>query len=137
MDETLLKVGSDLIWLWIAIEPDRKQANSRTINIQGKKHVCDVDERCLSGLVKVHGKHPVSTDGGIWYPVACQFLKLRHHTHSSLEKNLIERTIQYIKDRTESFDVYFPCRSKTRQLKHVRKWLNLFVKYYNKKVVHA
>jgi putative transposase len=62
-----------------------------------------IAERFLSGLVKIHGKHPVSTDGGTWYPQACRFLKIRHHIHSSLEKRLIERTMQYIKDRTEKF----------------------------------
>ena len=71
-----------------------------------------IAERFISGLVKIHGKHPVSTDGGTWYPQACRFLKLDHHIHSSLEKSLIERTMQYIKDRTESFDDYFPCRVK-------------------------
>ena len=44
------------------------------------------------------------------YPQACKFLKLKHHIHSSNEKSLIERAIQYIKDRTECFDDYFPCR---------------------------
>jgi putative transposase len=62
-----------------------------------------IAERFLSGLVKIHGKHPVSTDGGTWYPQACRFLKIRHHIHSPLEKSLIERTMQYIKDRTEKF----------------------------------
>ncbi|MGD9535291.1 MAG: hypothetical protein AB7V56_16165 [Candidatus Nitrosocosmicus sp.] len=79
-----------------------------------------VAERFLDGLIKIHGKHGVSTDGGgRWYPQACRFLKLKHHIHSSLEKSLIERTIQYVKDRTESFDDYFPCRIKNCKLKHV------------------
>ena len=68
-----------------------------------------IAERFLSDIVKEHGKCPVSTDGGTWYPQACQFLKLKHHIHSSYEKSLIERTIQYIKDRIESFGNYFPC----------------------------
>jgi putative transposase len=38
--------------------------------------------------------------GGTWYPYACKFLKLRHHLHSSFGKSIIERTVQYIKDRT-------------------------------------
>lgn len=51
------------------------------------------------------GKHPVSTDGGTWYPSqACKYLKLRHHTysllrhhiHSVYEKSIIERTIEYL-----------------------------------------
>jgi len=73
--------------------------------------------------------------GGICYPpLSCQFLKLKHHIHSHFEKGIIiERAIQFIKYRTESFDVYFLCsRRKKYKLKHVRKWLNLFAYYYNR-----
>jgi len=93
-----------------------------------------IAERFLSGVVKIHGKHPVSTDGGTWYQMAFRFLNLKHHIHSFLakkEKSLIERTMQYMKDRTECFDDYFPCRKKNCNLKHVRNWLNLFVDYHN------
>ena len=91
-------------------------------------------QKGLSCLASIHGKHPVSTDGGTWYPQACRFLKLNHHIHSPLEKSLVERTIQYIKDRTECFDDYFPCRIKNCTLKHVRNWLDLFVDYHNKEL---
>ena len=94
-----------------------------------------VAERFLSGLVRIQGKYPVSTYDGTWYPMACKFLKLSHHTHSPFEKSLIERTMQYIKDRTESFDDYFPCRIKNCKLKHVRNWLDLFVDYHNKELI--
>ena len=90
-----------------------------------------VAEKFLSGLANIHGKHPVSTDGGTWYSKACKFLRLKHHLHSSLEKSLIERTMQYIKDRTECFDDYLPCKLKHCKLKHVMNWLNLFVDYHN------
>jgi transposase-like protein len=51
-----------------------------------------IAERFISSLVQIHGKqHPVSTDGGTWYPQACRFLNVDHHIHSSLEKSLIER----------------------------------------------
>ncbi|MGD9535108.1 MAG: hypothetical protein AB7V56_15240, partial [Candidatus Nitrosocosmicus sp.] len=95
-----------------------------------------VAERFISGLVKIHGKHPVSTYGGTWYPMACRFLNLDHHIHPSLEKSLIERKMQYIKDGTESFDDYFPCRIKNCKLKHVRNWLRLFVDYHNNEIKH-
>jgi putative transposase len=55
-------------------------------------------------------KHPyVSTDGnGTWYPQACRFLRLsHHHLHSPFEKSVIERTVQYIKDRTEYLMITF------------------------------
>ncbi|MGD9674713.1 MAG: DDE-type integrase/transposase/recombinase [Candidatus Nitrosocosmicus sp.] len=97
VDETLLKVGSEYVWLWVAIEPETKQILSLALS---KERNMFVAERYLSSLVKVHGKHPVSTDRGTWYPQACRFLKVKHHLHSPLEKSLIERKIQYIKDRT-------------------------------------
>ena len=89
----------------------------------------------LSSLIKHHDRHPISTDGGTWYPQACRFLKINHHLHSSYEKSIIERTMQYIKDRTESFDDYcFPCRKKKCKLRHVINWLNLFVDFHNKEL---
>ena len=94
-----------------------------------------VAERFISVVIKNHGKHPVSTDGGTWYPQACTFLRLKHPIHSSFEKSIIERTMQYIKDRTESFDDYFPCKIKNCKLNHVRNWLNLFANYHNEKKI--
>jgi putative transposase len=132
VDETILKLGSEYIWLWIAIEPGNKQILALTIS---KEINMLVAERFLSGIVKIHGKHPVSTDGGTWYPMACRFLGLEHHIHSPMEKSLIERTMQYIKDRTECFDDYFPCKMKNCKMKHIRNWLNLFVGYHNKEII--
>ena len=94
-----------------------------------------VAERFLSQVVNKYGLHSVWSDGGTWYPQACRFLKLNHHIHSSFTKSLIERTMQYIKDRTEGFDDYFPCRKKKCKLRHVKQWLNLFVNYYNKEII--
>ena len=131
VDETLLKVGSEYVWLWVAIEPENR--NILTLSISKERNML-IAERFISDLAKVHGKHPVSTDGGTWYPQACRYLKLRHHIHSSWEKSLIERTIQYIKDRTECFDDYFPCRLRNCKLEHVKNWMNLFIDYHNKEL---
>ena len=94
-----------------------------------------VAERFLADIVREYGKHSVSTDGGTWYPMACRFLGVEHHIHSSVEKSLIERTMQYIKDRTECFDDYFPCRMKNCKMKHVRNWLNLFTDYHTIEII--
>ena len=77
-----------------------------------------IAERFIASLIDKYGKHPISTDGGgTWYPPQdCQFLKLDHHIHSFYEKSIIERTIQYIKDRTEGFDDYIPCKRKKCKL---------------------
>jgi putative transposase len=131
IDETLIKVGSEFIWLWVAIEPWNKRILGFDIS---KERNMFVAEKFISDLIKIYDKHSVSTDGGTWYPQACRFLKLNHHIHSSFEKSIIERTMQYIKDRTESFDDYFPCKRKKCKLKHVKNWLKLFVDYHNKEL---
>ena len=131
VDETLIKIGSEYIWIWVAIEPENMQILALTIS---KERNMFVAERFLSGLIKIHGKHAISTDGGTWYPQACRFLGLEHHIHSSFEESIIERTMQYIKDRTENFDDYFPCRLKNCKLKYVQNWLRLFVDYHNKEI---
>jgi len=103
--------------------------------IKRAKYVCSI-ERFLYNITKDYGKHPVSTDGGTWYPSqACKFLKLQHHIHSAYEKSIIEITIQYIKDRTENFNDYFPCRMKNCKLKHVTNWLKLFAHFYNMETI--
>jgi transposase-like protein len=84
-----------------------------------------IAEHFISSLTKGYGsgsKLSISTDGGTWYPEACQFLKLDHHIRSSYEKSIIERTMQYIKDRIESFDDYFPYSNENCKLKHVQNW---------------
>ncbi len=107
VDETILQVGPEYIWLWVAIEPENGQILA--LNISKERNML-IAERFLLGVVRYYGNHPISTDGGTWYPQACEFLKMAHHIHSSYEKSMIERKMQYIKDRTESFDDYFPCQ---------------------------
>lgn len=131
VDETLIKVGSEYVWLWIAIEPETRQILAVTVS---RERNMLITERFLSGLIKDYGKHPVSTDGGTWYPQGCEFLKLKHHIHSSLEKSLIERTIQYVKDRTESFDDYFPCRKQNCKLEHIKQWITVFAWHHNNNI---
>jgi putative transposase len=132
IDETAIKAGSELMWLWIAIEPKDREILSISIS---KERNMFVAERFLSDIVNEYGEHPVSTDGGTWYPQACRFLKLNHHIHSFLEKSIIERTMQYIKDRTEIFDDYFPCKRNKCKLKHVKQWFNLFIDQHNKEII--
>ncbi|HXT82974.1 MAG TPA: DDE-type integrase/transposase/recombinase [Verrucomicrobiae bacterium] len=94
IDETVIKVGQDHIWVWVSIESETKNILGKSIS---KERNMFVAERFLSNVVKDYGEHPVSTDGGTWYPQACKFLKINHHLHSSLEKSIIERTISILK----------------------------------------
>ncbi len=52
-----------------------------------------IAERFLSGVVRCYGNHPVSTDGGTWYPQACEFLKMDHHIHSHLWRKALSKEL--------------------------------------------
>src|SRR5437763_17084397 len=58
------------------------------------------------------GGKPIYTDGAHWYTDACRWLRLKHIFYGTQLKNIMERFIQQIKDRTECFDDHFPCRIK-------------------------
>ena len=104
VDETLIKVGSEYIWLWVATEPKNREILALSIS---KERNMFVAEKLYSSIVKDYGKHPVSTDGGTWYPQACRFLNLEHHIHSPYEKSIIERTVQYIKEGQKVLTITF------------------------------
>ncbi|HLN35654.1 MAG TPA: hypothetical protein VK250_10310 [Nitrososphaeraceae archaeon] len=95
-----------------------------------------VVEKFIRSLVSRYGRHVVYTDGGTWYPQACNFLNLKHRFHSPLEKSLIERVMQYFKDRSECFDDYYPCTKNSIKcnLSHVCNWIKLFICLYNAKI---
>ena len=131
VDETMIQIGNENCWLWICIEPVHKSVLG--IHISKERNMF-VAENFIRSLVEKYGKHIVYTDGGTWYTQACNFLDLKHHLHSSLEKSLIERVMQYFKDRTESFDYYYPCINKNCDLVHVYNWIKLFVYFYNNKM---
>jgi putative transposase len=129
IDETQIKVGQDYFWIWVVIDSTNKTVLGIHISLERNMLIA---EEFLHSMINKYGKHPVSTDGGTWYPQACRFLKIKHHLHSSYQKSIIERTIQSIKDRTESFDDYFPCTKPKCKLQHIRNWFNLFVGCYNR-----
>ena len=107
IDKTVIQIGNQHFWLWICIELIHSSVLG--IYISEARNML-VAERFIRSLVSKYGKHTVYTDGGTWYPEACNVLRLKHYVYSSFEKSLIERVInQYFKDRTESFDDYYPC----------------------------
>ena len=114
-----------------------KQTNSCTLfakSIKRKKHVCcwRISFWFGQSLWKASSLY---RDGGTWYPNGMSVSQARPPYPFFLgEKFDRNRKIQYIKDRTECFDDYFPCKLKNCKLKHVRNWLNLFIAYHNKEL---
>ncbi len=76
IDETIIKVGSEYVWVWVAtIELENKEILG--MSISKEQNIFVAHERFISDVVEEYGEHPVSTDGGRWYPPkACKFLKL-------------------------------------------------------------
>ncbi|MDX1372826.1 MAG: hypothetical protein R3321_10170 [Nitrososphaeraceae archaeon] len=75
-------------------------------------------------MVQKYKKHTVYTDGGTWYDQVCNIIGLKHYLHSSIEKSLMERVNQYLKDRIKSFDNYYPFRTKEEcNLFQVHHWI--------------
>ncbi|HET9806712.1 MAG TPA: DDE-type integrase/transposase/recombinase [Nitrososphaeraceae archaeon] len=87
VDETIIQIGNNHFWLWIAIEPIHKTILGMHISNERNMFVA---ENFLRSLVDKYGRHTVYTDGGTWYPQACTFLHLKHRLHSPLEKSMIE-----------------------------------------------
>ena len=134
IDETLIQVGNKHFWLWICIEPVHKSVLG--IHISQARNMLILSS-FLESLLEKYGRHAVYSDGGTWYPEACNVLGLKHYLHSPLEKSFIERVIQYFKDRIESFDDYYPCSKKDKcNLEHVYNSIELFVSMYNYTIVN-
>ena len=93
---TYVKVGSFEAWIWVAVEP----VHRFILGVRLSRHQnMLVAEAFLRILVERYGKHTVYSDGGSWYPEACSSLGLEHKLHSPYEKSLMERAIEYLKDR--------------------------------------
>jgi putative transposase len=128
IDETVIQIGNQHFWLWFCIEPIHSSVLG--IYISEERNML-VAEKFIRSLVEKYGRHTVYTDGGTWYDEACNILKLKHYLHSPFQKSLMERVNQYFKDRTESFDDYYPCRQMECNLFHVYNWIQFFVSMYN------
>ena len=129
VDETLLKIGSELVWLWVAIEPANKEILAISIS---KERNMFVAERFLSPPIRKAWGASCFNRWRNMVSAGLSVFETKTSLHSPYEKSIIERTMQYIKDRTESFDDYFPCKKKNCKLKHVNNWLNLFADLHNK-----
>ncbi len=129
IDETVIQIGNQHFWLWICIEPIHSSVFGIYISEERNMFVA---EKFIRSLVSNYGKHIVYTDGGIWYDEACEVIELKHYLHSPFQKSLMERVNQYLKDRIESFDDYYPCMQKEEcNLFHVHNWIQFFVSMYN------
>lgn len=132
VDETLIKIEGQNYWLWTAYEPNLNTCLMMHLSRERTIFVC---YHFFKKLRNRYGRKPIFTDGAHWYSKACRWLRLQHHVYGTKLKNLMERFIQQIKDRTECFDDHFPCRRKENcDRLHVWNWLKLFILYLHMKM---
>jgi putative transposase len=127
VDETLLRIDGRDCWLWIAYEPNLNRCLMMHLSRERTIFVCYQFFRQLRN--RYGSRKPIYTDGARWYNDACKWLRLKHQIYDTGLKNLMERFVQQIKDRTECFDDHFPCRKHNCNNQHVWNWLKLFILY--------
>jgi putative transposase len=124
VDETLITIKGREYWLWIAYEPHLDRCLMMHLSVERTLMICYL---FLKRVRAMYGRKLIVTDEARWYDEACRWLRLEHHNYPVEEKNLIERFIQKVKDRTECFDDSFPCRKKGCDRYHVWNWIKMFV----------
>ena len=126
VDETLVKIDGLEYWLRVAYEPNMNVCLMIHLSRERTIFVC---YQFFRQLRHDYGKKSVFTDGARWYNIACRWLRLPHQMYGTELKNVMERFIQHIKDRTECFDDHFPCRKPDCDRQHIWNWLKLYLLY--------
>ena len=124
VDETLLQIDGHDCWLRIAYEPS---LNSCLMMHLSKEGTIFVYYQFFKQLRNRYGRKPILAGGARWYNDACKWLRLNHQVYGTALKNLMERFIQQIKDRTECLDDHFPYRKEGCDKQHVWNRPKLFV----------
>jgi putative transposase len=122
IDDTRVEVGGREVVLFVAFEP-----NLRRIVYMRFFEATNI-LTALTFMKKIKALYgsrmKVLTDGAQYYRTACKFLNLEHDVYDSRLRNIMERIVQYVKDRTEDFDDYIPCRRKKCDKKHAQMLLS-------------
>jgi putative transposase len=80
IDETMIQIGNTKSWLWVAVEPVHRVVLD--VYISRHRNMLVTAEHFLYSLIEKYGVHVVYSDGGSWYPEACNSLRLEHRLHS-------------------------------------------------------
>jgi putative transposase len=91
IDETIIKVGSNYIWIWVAIESENKEILGMSISKERNTFVRVFSVRCCRGIWRTY-----CFNIRRWYMVSSSIKVLEFKPSSSCssyEKSIIERTI--------------------------------------------
>ncbi|MFP3263279.1 MAG: DDE-type integrase/transposase/recombinase [Nitrososphaeria archaeon] len=132
VDETMVNLGGTPAWIWVAFEPDLHAMLDFHVSWRGNS----IDAYLfIRRPVHKYGGVPIYTDGAPWYADACRWAGAEHVVYDRPLRNLMERMVQYVKDRTDAFDDLFPARksrlSSRRAFEHMLNWLSAFMFMHN------
>ena len=107
VDDIRIKIGSRERVLYIAFEPYLR----RIVYMMTFDTANILTSMIFIKRVKaIYGSNIIILiDGAPYYRASCKILNLRHGVCSIEVRNLMERIIEYVKDRTKLFDNYIPC----------------------------
>jgi len=126
-DETMVDLGGTPAWIWVAFEPDLRAMLDFHVSWRGNS----IDAYLFIGRpVRRYGGVPIYTDGAPWCADARRWAGAEHVVYDRPLRNLMERVVQYIKDRTEAFDDLFPVGGRRlasgRAFERMLNWLSAF-----------
>jgi putative transposase len=128
VDETMVNLGGTPAWIWVAFEPDLRAMLDFHVSWRGNS----IDAYLfIRRPVHKYGRVPIYTDGAGWCADACRWAGAERAVHDRPLRNLMERMVQYVKDRTEAFDDLFPAGGRRlgsrRAFERVLNWLSAFM----------
>jgi len=130
VDETVVNVGGRQVWLWVAIEPERRAILALYLSETRNALIA----YSLFVELKRRGVKHVITDGAKWYSLAARWAKLGHEIVHGGVRSYVERFICTVKDRLRGFDVYFP--SPHKLLDSALRLLYAWAGFYNYVRIH-
>ena len=127
LDESKVRVGGEWVWLWVALDPQRRVVLEVYVSKTRNGLVAASFMRKLMGK---YGRRVLFvTDGGKWYPWAARSVGARWVWLKGGVRSYVERWFRTVKDRMRVFNCAFPKSS--RGLENARTFLRFYAYYYN------
>jgi putative transposase len=122
IDDTRVEVGGRELVLYVAFEPRLRRIVYMRLFEAANILTALTFMKKIKALYRSRMK--ILKDGAQYYRTACRFLSLDHDVYGLKARNLMERIVQYVKDRTRDFDDYIPCRRRKCDKRHAQMLLS-------------
>jgi len=126
VDEMMLKVKGQHLFVWAAIDVDFKEALA--VDASWQRPIMNAEHILKEALRSCLNKPVILVDKGPWYPDALKSLSLSYKHVTRGLRSRIERWFRILKERTKQFYNNFPSRK--RCIKGVKIFLETFTYGY-------